>query len=117
MDQKHCNWSSQISRARAGEVLIEVAYAALNPLDNHARAIASNGITRLPFTPGFEFCGVVDAASVRASMKPLIVNVWPPMVNGAAMRFCHRLAHSGRVPDEFVGPGGLFLPVPIPVGC
>ncbi|MEK9933874.1 MAG: hypothetical protein VW555_04110, partial [Luminiphilus sp.] len=39
----------------SGEVLIEVAYAALNPLDNHARAdrIKWNH-PGYPFTPGFE---------------------------------------------------------------
>ena len=44
----------------SGEVLIEVAYAALNPLDNHARAdrIKWNH-PGYPFTPGFEFCGRV----------------------------------------------------------
>ena len=45
-----------------GEALVKVAYAALNPLDNHARA---NRIKwnhpGYPFTPGFEFCGMVDA--------------------------------------------------------
>jgi len=45
-----------------GEVRIRVAYAALNPLDNHARA---NRIPWMhpgfPFTPGFEYAGLVDA--------------------------------------------------------
>jgi NADPH2:quinone reductase len=45
-----------------GEVRIQVAYAALNPLDTHARA---NRIPWMhpgfPFTPGFEYAGVVDA--------------------------------------------------------
>ena len=46
----------------SGEALIKVAYAALNPLDNHARAdrIKWNH-PGYPFTPGFEFCGLVDA--------------------------------------------------------
>ena len=53
---------SDIPEPGPGEVLIEVAYAALNPLDNHARAdrIKWNH-PGYPFTPGFEFCGVVDA--------------------------------------------------------
>lgn len=44
------------------QVRIRVAYAALNPLDNHARA---NRIKwqhpGFPFTPGFEYAGQVDA--------------------------------------------------------
>lgn len=45
-----------------GMVRIEVAYAALNPLDNHARAdrIKWNH-PGYPFTPGFEYAGIVDA--------------------------------------------------------
>ena len=45
-----------------GELLIRVAYASLNPLDNHARAdrIKWNH-PGYPFTPGFEFTGLVEA--------------------------------------------------------
>ena len=46
----------------AGQARIRVAYAALNPLDTHARA---NRIPWMhpgfPFTPGFEYTGLVDA--------------------------------------------------------
>ncbi|MEM1413073.1 MAG: zinc-binding dehydrogenase [Pseudomonadota bacterium] len=45
-----------------GEALVRVAYAALNPLDTHARA---NRIAWMhpgfPFTPGFEYAGRVEA--------------------------------------------------------
>jgi len=45
----------------AGQARIRVAYAALNPIDTHARA---NRIPWMhpgfPFTPGFEYAGVVD---------------------------------------------------------
>ena len=53
---------AEVPEPGSGEVLIEVAYAALNPLDSHARAdrIKWNH-PGYPFTPGFEFCGVVDA--------------------------------------------------------
>ncbi|MEK9623593.1 MAG: zinc-binding dehydrogenase [Halieaceae bacterium] len=51
-----------VPQPAAGEALIEVAYAALNPLDNHARAdrIKWNH-PGYPFTPGFEFCGRVSS--------------------------------------------------------
>lgn len=51
-----------IPEPNAGEVRIKVAYAALNPLDNHARAerIKWNH-PGFPFTPGFEYAGLVDA--------------------------------------------------------
>lgn len=45
-----------------GEVLIRVAYAALNPLDNHARADRIKWQhPGFPFVPGFEFAGRVEA--------------------------------------------------------
>jgi len=45
-----------------GEVRIKVAYAALNPLDNHARAERIKWQhPGFPFTPGFEYTGLVDA--------------------------------------------------------
>lgn len=45
-----------------GQVRIRVAYAALNPLDTHARAkrIEWNAPT-FPFVPGYEFSGLVEA--------------------------------------------------------
>ena len=44
------------------EVRIRVAFAALNPLDNHARAERVKWMhPGFPFTPGFEYSGVVDA--------------------------------------------------------
>jgi len=44
-----------------GQVRIKVAYAALNPLDNHARADRIKWMhPGFPFTPGFEYSGVVD---------------------------------------------------------
>lgn len=44
------------------QVRIRVAYAALNPLDNHARADRIKWQhPGFPFTPGFEYAGQVDA--------------------------------------------------------
>lgn len=45
-----------------GQVRIRVAYAALNPLDTHARAYRIKwGHPGFPFTPGYEYAGLVDA--------------------------------------------------------
>ena len=54
-----------------GQVRIKVAYAALNPLDAHARAERVKWMhPGFPFTPGFEYSGIVDACGegVDASM-------------------------------------------------
>lgn len=62
-----------------GQARIHVAYAALNPLDNHARANRIQWMhPGFPFTPGFEYAGRVDAvaADVDASLvgKRVAVN-------------------------------------------
>lgn len=45
-----------------GQVRLRVAYAALNPLDTHARAVrVAYMAPEFPFTPGVEFSGIVDA--------------------------------------------------------
>jgi len=45
-----------------GHVRLRVAYAALNPLDTHARAArVAYMAPDFPFTPGIEFSGIVDA--------------------------------------------------------
>lgn len=46
----------------AGQVRIRVAYAALNPLDTHARAGRIKwGHPGFPFVPGYEYSGRIDA--------------------------------------------------------
>ncbi|HKZ74952.1 MAG TPA: zinc-binding dehydrogenase [Steroidobacteraceae bacterium] len=46
----------------AGQVRVRVAYAALNPLDTHARAFRIKwGHPGFPFVPGYEYSGRVDA--------------------------------------------------------
>ena len=54
-----------------GQVRIKVAYAALNPLDTHARAGRIKwGVPAMPFTLGYEYSGKVDklGAGVDASL-------------------------------------------------
>ncbi len=56
----------------AGQARIRVAYADLNPLDTHARAkrVAWNAPT-FPFTPGYEYSGIVDA--IGEGVEPSMV--------------------------------------------
>jgi NADPH2:quinone reductase len=64
---------AEVPRPEPGpdQVRIQVAYSCLNPLDTHARAqrVAWNAPT-FPFTPGYEYAGLVDAvgAGVDASL-------------------------------------------------
>jgi len=58
-----------IPKPGPGQVRIRVAYAALNPLDTHARAArVAYMAPDFPFTPGIEFSGLVDA--VGAGVDP-----------------------------------------------
>jgi NADPH2:quinone reductase len=51
-----------VPEAGPGQVRIRVAYAALNPLDTHARAARVAWMApEFPFTPGYEFSGLVEA--------------------------------------------------------
>lgn len=61
--------TADIPEPGAGQVRIQVAYAALNPLDTHARALRVDWMhPGFPFTPGYEFAGRVDA--VGAGVNP-----------------------------------------------
>jgi NADPH2:quinone reductase len=45
-----------------GQVRVRIAYTALNPLDTHARAARVEYLAAdFPFTPGYEFSGLVEA--------------------------------------------------------
>jgi len=45
-----------------GQARVRVAYAALNPLDTHARAARVEYLAaEFPYTPGYEYSGLVDA--------------------------------------------------------
>jgi NADPH2:quinone reductase len=50
-----------IPEPAAGQVRVRVAYADLNPLDTHARAKRIDwNAPKFPFTPGYEYSGVVE---------------------------------------------------------
>jgi NADPH2:quinone reductase len=84
----------------AGEARIRVAYAALNPLDNHARANRIQWMhPGFPFTPGFEYAGRVDAVGPEVSEDLLGTRV---AVNG----------QWGGNADYAVAPAQALIPVP-----
>jgi NADPH2:quinone reductase len=54
------------------EIRLRVAYASLNPLDTHTRARrVAYKASAFPYTPGFEFSGLVDA--VGANVDPSLI--------------------------------------------
>ena len=53
-----------IPEPASGQVRIKVAYCALNPLDTHSRAARVKwGAPAMPYTPGNEYAGLVDAVA------------------------------------------------------
>ena len=97
---------AEVPEPGSGEVLIEVAYAALNPLDSHARAdrIKWNH-PGYPFTPGFEFCGVVDAVGEGVDEALIGQRVATNGQWGGNADFATAPAHSlVSVPDDFDWP-------------
>ena len=97
---------AEVPEPGSGEVLIEVAYAALNPLDSHARAdrIKWNH-PGYPFTPGFEFCGVVDAVGEGVDEALIGQRVATNGQWGGNADFATATARSlVSVPDDFDWP-------------
>jgi NADPH2:quinone reductase len=53
-----------VPEPQSGQVRIRVAYCALNPLDTHSRAARVKwGAPKMPYTPGYEYAGLVDAVA------------------------------------------------------
>lgn len=87
----------------ADQVLVQVAYAPLNPLDTHARAnrIAWNH-PGFPFVPGFEFCGRVMEVGDEANNHLIGSRVAANAVWGGNAEFAVAPARSlVAIPDSF----------------
>lgn len=86
-----------------GQVRVRVAYAALNPLDTHARAERIKwGHPGFPFVPGYEYAGRVDGlgADVDATLagkRVAVISEW----GGNADYALASAARVVDVPDEF----------------
>lgn len=90
-----------------GQARIRVAYAVLNPLDTHARsARVAYKASGFPYTPGFEYTGVVDA--VGDGVDPALVGTRRTFLGFSggcaelaiapvASPYCHLF----QVPDDF----------------
>lgn len=92
-----------IPEPQSGQVRIRVAYCALNPLDTHSRAArVSWGAPKMPYTPGYEYAGLVEAVADDVD-KELIgkrvsaIGEW----GGNAEYALATAARLVPVPDEF----------------
>lgn len=86
-----------------GQARLRVAYAALNPLDTHARAARIRwGHPGFPFVPGYEYAGRVDA--VGPGVDPALVGRRMAAMSEWGGNGEFALATAARlvpVPDEF----------------
>jgi NADPH2:quinone reductase len=90
----------ELPQPGAEEARVRVAYAALNPLDTHARANRIQWMhPGFPFTPGFEYAGLVDAVGPDADPALLGARV---AVNG----------QWGGNADFALAPAKALIPVP-----
>lgn len=96
---------SEIPKPQAGEgeVLIKVAYCALNPLDTHARAGRIKwGVPEMPFTLGYEYSGRVEAVGPGVDEglvgnRVAVAGSW----GGCAEYAIANAASLVAIPDEF----------------
>jgi NADPH2:quinone reductase len=88
----------------ADEVLLEVIYAAVNPVDAKTRAglgwAAAQHKDHLPWTPGFDVCGLIQA--VGSSVTGLAVG----------QRVCGMVFRGGAYASHLLAPADDLLPVP-----
>jgi NADPH2:quinone reductase len=93
--------------AGPGEVRIRVAYSVLNPLDSHARgAKVAYKASAFPFTPGFEYTGVVDR--VGEGVDPTMIGSRATYLgfSGGCAEYAvadinNPYSHLFRIPDDF----------------
>ncbi|MBP7980271.1 MAG: NADP-dependent oxidoreductase [Tolumonas sp.] len=93
-----------LSAPAAEQVLLDVLFASVNPIDVKTRAglgwAAQKYQDRLPWTPGFDVCGVVNA--VGADVTALTVG----------QRVCGMTFDGGAYASTMLAPAVELLPVP-----
>jgi len=101
-------------RAGAGQVLVRVAAAGVNPVDTYIRAGAHAVRPALPYTPGLDAAGVVEAVGVgvtRVSVGERVYTAGSLTGTYAELTLCGE-AQVWRLPDRvsFAQGAGVFTP-------
>ena len=112
--------TTEVPQPKAGEVLVKVAFASVNPIDVKTRAgvgwAAAQNKDKLPWVPGYDISGRVEALGEQASRFAVGENVagfigFPLQGGGYSQYVCVAESELSRVPDSVTLEAAAALPV------
>ncbi|OIQ24242.1 NADP-dependent oxidoreductase [uncultured Vibrio sp.] len=112
--------TSQIPQPKAGEVLVKVAFAGVNPIDVKTRAglgwAAAQNKDNLPWVPGYDIAGKVVSAGEGASRFEKGITVagfvgFPLQGGGYSQYICVPESELSQVPDAVTLEAAAVLPL------
>ena len=100
-------------RPQAGEVVVRVRAAGVNPYDTYMRAGTYARTPTLPYTPGSDAGGIVEAAGAGVDVEPGLRVYTSGTISGAyaELALCRR-SQVHALPDRvgFAGGAGVWVP-------
>ncbi|WP_068712078.1 NADP-dependent oxidoreductase [Vibrio tritonius] len=112
--------TTEVPKPKAGEVLVKVAFASVNPIDVKTRAgvgwAADQNKDKLPWVPGYDISGRVEALGQQSSRFAVGDNVagfigFPLQGGGYSQYICVAESELSRVPDSVTLEAAAALPV------
>lgn len=112
--------TTEVPQPKAGEVLVKVAFASVNPIDVKTRAglgwAATQNKDKLPWVPGYDISGRVMATGEQATRFVVGDNVagfigFPLQGGGYSQYICVAESELSRVPDSVTLEAAAALPV------
>ncbi|MCA2018436.1 NADP-dependent oxidoreductase [Vibrio tritonius] len=112
--------TTEVPKPKAGEVLVKVAFASVNPIDVKTRAgvgwAADQNKDKLPWVPGYDISGRVEALGEQSSRFAVGDNVagfigFPLQGGGYSQYICVAESELSRVPDSVTLEAAAALPV------
>ncbi|WPC74588.1 NADP-dependent oxidoreductase [Vibrio porteresiae] len=112
--------TTEVPQPKAGEVLVKVAFASVNPIDVKTRAglgwAAAQNKDKLPWVPGYDISGRVMATGEQATRFVVGDNVagfigFPLQGGGYSQYICVAESELSRVPDSVTLEAAAALPV------
>lgn len=112
--------TTEVPQPKAGEVLVKVAFASVNPIDVKTRAgvgwAATQNKDKLPWVPGYDISGRVMANGEQATRFVVGDNVagfigFPLQGGGYSQYICVAESELSRVPDSVTLEAAAALPV------
>ena len=112
--------TTEVPQPKAGEVLVKVAFASVNPIDVKTRAglgwAAAQNKDKLPWVPGYDISGRVMAIGEQTTRFVVGDNVagfigFPLQGGGYSQYICVAESELSRVPDSVTLEAAAALPV------